>query len=107
MIGIIKWFDGQEGELIDINTGLTYYMYKDSLPLFSNNLKGQIVEFSLYTNLCMSQVDKIMLLSKLSQIPKQLHGQNWSMTINNLIEHVKTLNLIKNEYLDKHKIIVE
>lgn len=69
--GIVHWFDvnAGEGSIIDKENGISYYVHYsaiDSDDKFKKLDKGQQVDFLLYENLYMKQVDVV----KPIKIPK-------------------------------------
>jgi cold shock CspA family protein len=62
--GKILFYDqsGEEGIVVDDKTGQHYYLHGSAIVGDKDKLiKGQQVEFSLYTNLYMSQVDSLKI----------------------------------------------
>jgi cold shock CspA family protein len=62
--GVVNWFDKNagEGSIIDKEHGISYYVHYSAIQSkdkFKNLEKGQVVEFSLYENLYMKQVDEV------------------------------------------------
>lgn len=62
--GVVHWFDinAGEGSIIDKEDGISYYVHYsaiDSKDKFKKLDKGQHVEFLLYENLYMKQVDVV------------------------------------------------
>jgi cold shock CspA family protein len=62
--GIVHWFDvnAGEGAIIDKEDGMSYYVHYsaiDSKDKFKKLDKGQKVDFLLYENLYMKQVDVV------------------------------------------------
>jgi len=66
LTGNIQWFDNDEGTVNCNEDGRTYYMHVTAIANESEVSKmkrGAKVEFTLYTNLYMSQVDTIALVN--------------------------------------------
>lgn len=67
--GIVHWFDvnAGEGAIIDSEDGMSYYVHYsaiESKDKFKKLDKGQLVEFKLYENLYMRQVDEVRATKK-------------------------------------------
>ena len=67
--GIVHWFDinAGEGSIIDKEDGVSYYVHYsaiDTKEKFKKLDKGQLVEFVLYENLYMRQVDVVKPIKK-------------------------------------------
>lgn len=64
MIGKVEWFDNEKGEgmVRDVKTDISYYFHYSAIEsedAWKRLNKNDMVEFSLYSNLYMDQVDKI------------------------------------------------
>jgi len=76
--GEVQWFDVDSGEgmIIDKEDGTSYYVHYSSIQStdkFKKLEKGKDVKFSLYENLYMKQVDKVIVeKSKRSKRPREL-----------------------------------
>jgi len=62
--GIVHWFDihAGEGSIIDKNDGKSYFIHHSALKgsrSLQRLVKGQVVEFTLYENLYLIQIDRI------------------------------------------------
>lgn len=103
-LGIIQWFDGEEGMVFCPETKNSYYVHCSSFKNFpalanKDDYRKIPVLFTLYTNLYMSQVDKIFTISSLKDMPGDLKSSNsYSIAWNMLCEQLGA---------QKHKIIVE
>lgn len=67
--GVVHWFDvnAGEGAIIDKENGVSYYVHYsaiDTKDKFKVLNKGQKVEFLLYENLYMKQVDVVKPIKK-------------------------------------------
>lgn len=67
--GVVHWFDvnAGEGSIIDKVEGVSYYVHYSAIKSrdkFKKLEKGQLVEFKLYENLYMKQVDEVKVLKK-------------------------------------------
>jgi cold shock CspA family protein len=67
--GIVHWFDinAGEGAIIDSHSGMSYYVHYSAIKSkekFKKLSKGELVEFILYENLYMSQVDEVWTIKK-------------------------------------------
>jgi cold shock CspA family protein len=67
--GIVHWFDvnAGEGAIIDKEDGVSYYVHYsaiDTKDKFKKLDKGQLVDFLLYENLYMKQVDVVKPIKK-------------------------------------------
>jgi cold shock CspA family protein len=67
--GIVHWFDvnAGEGAIIDKEDGISYYVHYsaiDTKDKFKKLDKGQLVDFLLYENLYMKQVDVVKPIKK-------------------------------------------
>lgn len=68
--GIVHWFDSNtgEGSIVDTKEGVSYYVHYSAINTkdkFKTLKKGQAVEFRLYENFYMKQVDEVRpLLAK-------------------------------------------
>lgn len=67
--GVVHWFDvnAGEGSIIDKEDGVAYYVHYsaiDSKDKFKKLEKGQLVDFLLYENLYMKQVDVVIPVKK-------------------------------------------
>ena len=67
--GIVHWFDvdAGEGAIIDSSDGMSYYVHYSAIQSkdkFKKLDKGQLVEFKLYENLYMRQVDEVHISKK-------------------------------------------
>ena len=105
-IGIIEWFDGDEGYIRDAETGTSYYVHisaMDKVPALASKYmyRKLPVLFTIYTNLYMSQVDKVKLIDKLSEMPQDLVNQSngtYQIAWNLLCEQLGSIN---------HKVFIE
>jgi cold shock CspA family protein len=67
--GIVHWFDinSGEGAIIDGQDGMSYYVHYSAIKSkdkFKKLNKGELVEFKLYENLYMRQVDEVWATKK-------------------------------------------
>lgn len=67
--GTVQWFDinAGEGAILDKENGISYYVHYSAIDTndrFKKLEKGQQVEFLLYENLYMKQVDVVKPIKK-------------------------------------------
>ena len=67
--GVVHWVDvnAGEGSIIDKVEGISYYVHYSAInskDKFKKLEKGQLVEFKLYENLYMKQVDEVRVINK-------------------------------------------
>jgi len=114
-LGIIQFYDNEEGYIIDVETRNTYYLHSSAMKnmpfiLNNRNYRGMPLMYSLYTNLYMSQVDDVMQvgLRDIADILGPVKpGMPWGWHFNSLIEFIKTEKCMKEAYLDQHKIFLD
>ena len=68
-LGVVHWFDNSSGEgsIIDKESGAAYYVHYSAInskEKFKKLERGQEVEFKLYQNLYMKQVDEVWVKRK-------------------------------------------
>ncbi len=103
-LGIIQWYDGQEGMIYCPKTKNSYYVHASALenfPALANkaDYRKMPVLFTLYTNLYMSQVDSLSTIDSLKDMPGNLKsGSSYHEAWNMLCEQLGS---------QKHKIVVE
>jgi cold shock CspA family protein len=66
-LGVVLWFDNSsgEGEVLDLAVGKIFYLHYSaikSVEEFKTVGKNDYVEFKLYRNLYMSQIDNLKVL---------------------------------------------
>ena len=59
MKGIIQWIDEEWASVHSLKDGKTYVCYYTQFPKNNTLKRGDKVNFTLYTNLYMSQIDNL------------------------------------------------
>ncbi len=78
-MGVVHWFDvdSEEGSIIDKKDGMSYYVHASAIISKENEkklIKGQLVEFKLYENLYMKQVDQVREPRKTKKFKIEVHS---------------------------------
>jgi hypothetical protein len=82
-LGLLTTLDKEWSIITDVETKEQFYVYHTEIPV-ACAFKNYPVNYELYTNLYMSQVDKIQFINKQSQLPEDCRAYTWGVAWNNL-----------------------